>query len=224
MTDAVLAGVAVDPAPAPMPGDVTLKGHYGSVERLDAAKHGDALWAAMGGQNQIWAFIPAGTAFDEAGLKGYVAACEMNKERIFYAVIDGTGKAVGILSLMEIRPAMRVIEVGNIVYSPALQRTPLGTEAQYLIARYAIETLGYRRYEWKCDDRNEPSKRAARRFGFTYEGTLRQHMIVKGQNRDTAWYSILDSEWPARKSAFERWLALENFDRDGRQKTKLGAT
>jgi RimJ/RimL family protein N-acetyltransferase len=223
MSSVIPAGVAVDPTPAPMPGDVTLKGHYGSVARLDAAKHGDALWATMGGQNQIWAFIPAGMAFDEAGLKGYVAACEKSKERIFYAVIDGTGKATGFLSLMEIRPAMRVIEVGNIVYSPALQRTPLGTEAQYLIARYAIETLGYRRYEWKCDDRNEPSKRAAQRFGFTYEGTFRQHMIVKGQNRDTAWYSILDSEWPARRAAFERWLAPENFDRDGRQITRLGA-
>ena len=148
------AGVAVDPTPAPMPGDVTLKGGIGSVERLDAARHGAALWAAMGGQDQIWTFIPAGTAFDEAGFRRYIAACEKNKERIFYAVIDGGGNAVGILSLMEIRPAMRVIEVGNIVYSPALQRTPLGTEAQYLIARYAIETLGYRRYEWKCDDRN----------------------------------------------------------------------
>lgn len=223
MGGVIPAGVAVDPAPAPMPGDVTLKGRTGFLERLDAAKHGDALWAAMGGHDQIWAYIPAGTAFDEAGLKGYVAACASNRERIFYAVVDGGGKAVGFLSLMEIRPAMRVIEVGNIVYSPALQRTPLGTEAQYLIARYAIETLRYRRYEWKCDDRNEPSKRAARRFGFTYEGTFRQHMIVKGQNRDTAWFSILDSEWPARRAAFERWLAPENFDRDGRQKTRLSA-
>jgi RimJ/RimL family protein N-acetyltransferase len=224
MSGTVPAGVAVDPTPAPMPGNVVLKGRTGSVERLDAAKHGDALWAAMGGHDHIWTYIPAGTGFDETALKDYVAACEKNKERIFYAVTDGDGKAVGILSLMEIRPAMRVIEVGNIVYSPALQRTPLGTEAQYLIARYAIETLGYRRYEWKCDDRNEPSKRAARRFGFTYEGTFRQHMIVKGQNRDTAWYSILDSEWQARKAVFERWLAPENFDRDGRQKTRLGAT
>ena len=202
MSDAIPAGVAVDPTPAPLPGDVTLKGRHGFIERLNTARHGAALWAAMGGQDQIWTFIPAGTAFDEAGFRRYIAGCEKNTERIFYAVIDGRGNAVGILSLMEIRPAMRVIEVGNIVYSPALQRTPLGTEAQYLIARYAIETLGYRRYEWKCDDRNEPSKRAARRFGFTYEGTFRQHMIVKGQNRDTAWYSILDSEWPARKAAF----------------------
>jgi RimJ/RimL family protein N-acetyltransferase len=117
---------------------------------------------------------------------------------------------------------MRVIEVGNIVYSPALQRTPLATEAQYLIARYAFETLGYRRYEWKCNALNAASRRAAERFGFTYEGLFRQHMIVKGQSRDTAWFSMLDSEWPARKKAFERWLDPANFDRDGRQKTKLG--
>jgi RimJ/RimL family protein N-acetyltransferase len=216
-------GAAVDATPAPMPGAVTLKGRYGTVERLDAARHGPSLWTAMGGHDRIWTYIPAGKAFDEATFQAYITACERNPERIFYAAVDNSGNAVGILALMEIRPAMRVIEVGNIVYSPALQRTPLGTEAQYLTARYAIETLGYRRYEWKCDSNNAPSKRAAERYGFAYEGTLRQHMIVKGRNRDTAWYSILDSEWPARKAAFERWLAPENFDRDGGQKTKLGA-
>jgi len=216
------AGVAVDPTPAPMPGNVTLKGRWGSVERLDAAKHGDALWAAMGGQDQIWTYIPAGAAFDEAGLKGYIAACQKNKERIFYAVVDGAGKAVGILSLMEIRPANRVIEVGNIVYSPALQRTPLGTEAQYLLARYVFETLGYRRYEWKCNALNAPSRRAALRFGFSFEGILRQHMIIKGRSRDTAYFSMLDSEWPARKEAFENWLAPENFDASGAQRASLG--
>ena len=116
---------------------------------------------------------------------------------------------------MEIRPAMRVVEVGHIVYSPALQRTPLATEAQFLLMRYAFETLGYRRYEWKCNALNAPSRRAALRFGFKFEGLFRQHMIAKGRNRDTAWFSILDSEWPARKAAFERWLAPENFDSNG---------
>ena len=129
--------------------------------------------------------------------------------------------AVGLASLMEIRPAQRVIEVGQIIYSPALQRTPLGTEAQYLLMRYAFETLGYRRYEWKCNALNAPSRRAALRYGFAFEGIFRQHMIVKGRNRDTAWYSILDSEWPARKAAFERWLAPKNFDNKGRQKASL---
>jgi RimJ/RimL family protein N-acetyltransferase len=122
---------------------------------------------------------------------------------------------------MEIRPSMGVIEVGHILYSPALQRTPLGTEAQYLLARYAFETLGYRRYEWKCNALNAPSRRAALRYGFVFEGVLRQHMIAKGRNRDTAFFSMLDSEWPARKAAFERWLAPENFDGDGHQRTSL---
>ena len=215
-------GPAVDAAPALFPGSVTLRGRYGGIERLSAARHRSALWTAMRGHDTIWAYLPAGPFADQVEFDAYIAACEDNKERIFYAVIDAAGRAVGILSLMEIRPAMRVVEVGNIVYSPALQHTPLGTEAQYLIACYAFETLGYRRYEWKCNALNAASKRAAERFGFTYEGLFRQHMIVKGHSRDTAWFSILDSEWPARKAAFERWLAPENFDRDGRQKTKLG--
>ena len=160
---------------------------------------------------------------DDTGLAGYIEACEQNRQRIFYAVVDAQGQALGILSLMEIRPANRVVEVGNVVYAPALQRTPLSTEAQYLLARYAFEALRYRRYEWKCDALNAASRRAAERFGFTYEGTFRQHMIVKSRSRDTAWFAMLDGDWPARKAAFERWLAPENFDRDGRQKTRLGA-
>jgi RimJ/RimL family protein N-acetyltransferase len=215
-------GPAVDSAPALFPGTITLQGRHGTVERLSAERHRAALWTAMRGHDSIWTYLPPGPFPEQAEFDAYIAACEDNKERIFYAVVDAAGRAVGILSLMEIRPAMRVVEVGNIVYSPALQRTPLATEAQYLIARYAFETLDYRRYEWKCNALNASSKRAAERFGFTYEGQFRQHMIVKGRSRDTAWFAILDSEWPARKAAFERWLAPENFDRDGRQKTKLG--
>jgi RimJ/RimL family protein N-acetyltransferase len=124
---------------------------------------------------------------------------------------------------MRITPEMGVIEVGHIAYSPALQRTPLGTEAQFLLARYAFDTLGYRRYEWKCNALNAASRRAAERYGFTFEGIFRQHMIVKGKNRDTAWYSIIDTEWPARRAAFERWLAPENFDAQGRQKVSLSS-
>ena len=118
---------------------------------------------------------------------------------------------------------MRVIETGSIVYGPALQRTPLATETQYLLARYAFETLGYRRYEWKCDALNAPSRRAALRYGFTFEGIFRQHMIAKGRNRDTAYFSMLDTEWPSRKRNFERWLEPDNFDREGRQKVSLAA-
>ena len=122
---------------------------------------------------------------------------------------------------METRPAMRVIEMGNIVYAPSLQRTPAATEAQYLAAAYVFDTLGYRRYEWKCNALNAPSRRAALRLGFSFEGIFRQHMIVKGRNRDTAWYSMLDSEWPARKRAFERGLDPSNFDAEGRQRVGL---
>jgi RimJ/RimL family protein N-acetyltransferase len=140
-----------------------------------------------------------------------------------FAVIDrADNKAKGHLWLMEIRPAHGVFEVGFITYSPGLQRTRPATEAIYLCGDYGF-SLGYRRYEWKCNNRNEPSKRAALRYGFKYEGLFRQHQVVKGQNRDTAWYSIIDSEWPARKAAFERWLSPENFDRDGRQKQSLAA-
>jgi RimJ/RimL family protein N-acetyltransferase len=216
-------GPAVDATPAQFPGAVTLQGRFGTVERLDASRHASALWTAMRGHDAIWAYLPPGPFADPAEFNAYIAASEQNRERIFYAVLDDERRAIGFFSLMEIRPAMRVIEVGNVVYAPALQRTPLATETQYLLARYAFETLGYRRYEWKCNALNAASRRAAARFGFTFEGIFRQHMIVKGRSRDTAWFAMLDGEWPARKAAFERWLAPENFDSNGRQKKRLGA-
>ena len=139
-----------------------------------------------------------------------------------YAIADATsGVALGLAALMRVDPPNRVIEVGSIVYSHALQRTRGATEAMYLLARYAFDELGYRRYEWKCNALNAPSRAAALRLGFTFEGVFRQHMIVKGRNRDSAWFSMLDAEWPERKAAFERWLAPENFDLDGRQRTRL---
>jgi RimJ/RimL family protein N-acetyltransferase len=162
--------------------------------------------------------FPDGGAFAR-----WLADRETLQDPYYYAVVDAAGRAVGVSALMEIRPVMRVAEVGHIVYSPALQRTPLGTEAQYLLARYVFETLRYRRYEWKCNSLNAPSRRAAERYGFRFEGILRQHMIAKGRNRDTAYFSMLDGEWPARKAAFERWLAPENFDSNGRQKASLAA-
>jgi RimJ/RimL family protein N-acetyltransferase len=216
-------GPAVDATPAQFPGAVTLQGRFGTVERLDASRHASALWTAMRGHDAIWAYLPPGPFADPAEFNAYIAASEQNRERIFYAALDDERRAIGFFSLMEIRPAMRVIEVGNVVYAPALQRTPLATETQYLLARYAFETLGYRRYEWKCNALNAASRRAAARFGFTFEGIFRQHMIVKGRSRDTAWFAMLDGEWPARKAAFERWLAPENFDSNGRQKKRLGA-
>ena len=140
-----------------------------------------------------------------------------------YAIIDAQDCAIGYLTLLRINPPMRVIEVGHVLYSPTLQRTALGAETQYLLARYVFETLGYRRYEWKCNALNAASRRAALRYGFVYEGTFRQHMIAKGRNRDDAWFSMLDCEWPARKRNFELWLQPDNFDDEGGQKLSLAA-
>jgi RimJ/RimL family protein N-acetyltransferase len=216
-------GLPVDATPADWPGPVTLEGRYGRVEKI-AAKHAADLWTACSGHDHIWTYMSRYGPFpDAATFAQWVASRVPLKDPYSYAIIDAAGRAVGIAAMMEIRPDMRVIEVGHIVYSPALQRTPLGTEAQYLLARYAFETLRYRRYEWKCNALNAASRRAALRYGFTFEGILRQQIIAKGRNRDTAYFSMLDSEWPARKAAFERWLAPENFDADGRQRSRLGA-
>jgi len=216
-------GLPVDTTPAPRPGPVVLEGRYGRIEKLDAARDGASLWQAVKGQDALWPYMGYGPFADEAAFAAWLAERPNLEDPYSYAIIDTQGRAVGIATLMEIRPAMRVIEVGNIVYTPLLQRTPLGTEAQYLLAKYVFETLGYRRYEWKCNALNAPSRRAALRYGFTFEGIFRQHFIVKGRNRDTAWFSMLDAEWPARKAAFERWLEPANFDKDGRQKTSLAA-
>jgi RimJ/RimL family protein N-acetyltransferase len=207
--------------PRARPGDVALAGHYGSIEKLDPLRHGADLWAVFKGDPAIWDYMASGPfenakAFDE-WLKDRTAS----DDPYFYAILDQGGRALGIASLMRITPEMGVIEVGNIAYSSALQRTQLGTEAQCLLAAYAFDTLHYRRYEWKCNALNAASRRAAERYGFTFEGIFRQHMVVKGKNRDTAWFSITDREWPARKRAFERWLAPDNFDGEGRQKTRL---
>jgi RimJ/RimL family protein N-acetyltransferase len=216
-------GSPVDPAAAPRPGPMKLAGRYGSVLRLDARRDGSSLWQALRGDDGVWTYMSYGPFAAEVQFADWLAEREALSDPYSYAVLDRGGSAVGIVTLMSIRPDMRVIEVGNILYSPALQRTPLGTEIQYLLARYAFETLGYRRYEWKCDSFNAPSRRAAMRYGFIFEGIFRQHMIVKGRNRDTAWFSMIDSEWPGRKANFERWLAPENFDNEGRQKIRLTA-
>jgi RimJ/RimL family protein N-acetyltransferase len=215
-------GLRVDAKPAQRPGPVTLQGRYGRVEKLQAQRHAADLWAAFKGHDAIWTYMSTyGPFAGEADFRAWVPEREKLDDPYSYAVVDPTGRALGIATLMEIKPAMRVIEVGHIVYSPALQNTSLGTEAQYLLACYVFETLGYRRYEWKCNALNAASRRAALRYGFRFEGILRQHMIAKGRNRDTAYYSMLDSEWPACKAAFERWLAPETFENDGRQKTRL---
>ena len=212
-----------DPTPVPRPGPATLKGRYGRLEKL-GPEHAADLWGAFAGHDQVWTYIAADGPFATAAeFVPFIAKRAAADDPYAYAIIDPSDRAVGYLTLMRIVPEMRVIEVGHVLYSPALQRTLLGTETQYLLARYVFETLGYRRYEWKCDALNGASRRAALRYGFVYEGTFRQYMIAKGRNRDNAWFSMLDSEWPVRKLNFERWLAPENFDSEGRQKISLAA-
>ena len=215
-------GKLVDTTPAQRPGPVTLNGRYGRLEKLEP-RHAADLWRVFAGHDDVWAYIGDGPFSNETEFAEFIARRAAANDPYAYAIVEPNGRALGYLTLMEIRPEMRVIEVGNVLYSPQLQRTPLATEAQYLAARYAFETLGYRRYEWKCNALNAPSRRAALRYSFSFEGIFRQHVIVKGRNRDTAWYSMLDSEWPARKAAFERWLAPENFNAAGEQKLSLSA-
>lgn len=222
MTAELPVGEPVDPKPAQWPAGARLAGRFGRVEKLKADQHGRSLWVAVSGHDHIWTYMSGYGPFpDEMAFMEWLFTRERLEDPCSYAVADASGRALGIVTLMEILPAMRRIEVGHIVYAPALQGTALGTEAQYLLARYVFETLGYRRYEWKCNALNAASMRAAARYGFTFEGILRQHMIAKGRNRDTAYFSMLDSEWPARKAEFERWLAPENFDAAGLQKSRL---
>lgn len=216
-------GELADATPALKPSAVILRGRYGVIEKFEAKKHAASLWDAVKGDDALWTYMRFGPFADESAFVKFAEEMERREDPFAYAIIDNSSDVLGVATLMEIRPVSRVIEVGGIFYSKALRHTPLATEAQYLLMRYAFEELRYRRYEWKCDSLNAPSRRAAERFGFTFEGVFRQHMIIKGRNRDTAWFSVLDSEWPSRKHAFESWLAPENFDREGRQKKKLEA-
>ena len=224
MLDPQPIGPLVNPHPAKRPERVTLRGRAVTLVPLDAEAHAEALFhGANGGEkDRSWTYLFDGPYTDPEAFKASLAAKAQSTDPLFFAIIDNAkGEAVGYQTLMRIDPAHRTIEVGNILYTPAMQRTIGATEAQYLFAKYVFDTLGYRRYEWKCNNLNAPSKRAAGRFGFAFEGVFRQHMIVKGRNRDTAWYSMLDSEWPARRAAFERWLDPSNFDAAGRQKVSL---
>lgn len=208
--------------PASLPLPVVLEGRTVTLEPLDAARHAAALWAAVRGHDALWDWLPDGPYADEAAFRTAVAAKQAAAGFVFLAIVPKVGgTAAGYAALMRAEPAHGVVEVGNVLFSPGLQRTVAATEAVYLMARHVFEELGYRRYEWKCNALNEPSRRAALRFGFQLEGVFRQHMVVKGRNRDTAWFSMLDHEWPERKRAFEAWLAEGNFDGEGRQRKSL---
>jgi RimJ/RimL family protein N-acetyltransferase len=192
------------------------------LEPLDGTLHASDLWSGVYGHDEVWDWLADGPYASEAELKRALEEKQAGKNALFLAILSkANGRAEGYASYMRIDPIHGVIEVGNIMLTPSLQRTTAATEAMYLMARHVFEDLGYRRYEWKCNALNEPSRCAALRLGFTFEGIFRQHMVVKGRSRDTAWFSMLDDEWPAHKRAFESWLDPANFDEAGRQRQGL---
>lgn len=212
------------PQPARRPVRAVLEGTYVRLEPL-APAHADDLFAAASVPDAIqrYAYLPSYPPESVEAVRAWITAQQGLADPIVFAVVDkANGHAGGWQQLMRIVPEHGVIEIGYVYWGPKIAKTRLATEALYLFARHVFEDLGYRRFEWKCNDRNASSKRAAQRFGFTFEGVFRQHMIAKGENRDTAWFSMLDGEWPARKAGFERWLAPENFGPDGMQKERLG--
>ncbi|MDE3162064.1 MAG: GNAT family N-acetyltransferase [Acidobacteriota bacterium] len=210
--------------PVPLPRPASLHGRTVMLEPLDAELHAADLWDSVQGHDAVWQWLFDGPFDTESAFTADIHAKQAATDRIFYAFISAEiGAAAGYASFLRMEPAHGVIEVGNILLSPVLQRTTAATEAMYLMARHVFEDLGYRRYEWKCNAFNAPSRRAAQRLGFTFEGIFRQHMVVKGHSRDTAWFAMLDHEWPARKAAFEAWLDPSNFDAEGRQRTRLAA-
>ena len=206
------------------PARAPIEGRYVRLEPLDPARHGDDLYesARAPGAEDRFRYLPETVPADRAAMDAWLEKSAALSDPLFFAVIDkATGRAEGRQALMRIDPAHGVIEIGNILWGPAMARSRLATEALYLFASLAFDTLGYRRFEWKCNDLNAPSKRAAERFGFSFEGIFRQHLVIKGANRDTAWFSIIDGEWPALKAGYEAWLSPENFDEAGRQKSPL---
>lgn len=206
----------VELAPAQLPGGV-LEGTYCRLEPLSAQLHSVALFQAFEGHNSLWTYMPHGPFDTEDSYREWIDSRERKTDPFFYAIIDlETQQATGVASYLRIDPIARTVEVGWITYSPELQRSRIATEAMYLMMRNAFD-MGYRRYEWKCNALNETSRKAALRLGMTYEGTFRQATVVKGRNRDTAWFAILDSEWPAMRANFEAWLQESNFDHNGYQ-------
>jgi RimJ/RimL family protein N-acetyltransferase len=217
--------------PRPRPDVQTLTGSYCRLERLDPARHADDLFTADQADTDgtSWTYLPYGPFADRADYTTWIIDAAAQPDPYFFAVVDTeepsptSGRPIGVLSLLRVQPEAGSIEVGHIHFSPALQHRRAGTEAHYLLGTYVFDQLGYRRYEWKCDALNEPSRRAADRLGFQFEGIFRQSQVVKGRNRDTAWYAIIDAEWPRVREAFRAWLAPDNFDTQGRQHSALQA-
>jgi RimJ/RimL family protein N-acetyltransferase len=201
-----------------------MQGRYVRLEPLDADRHSTDLWTAVRGHEEVWTWLSDGPYYSEADLHRALVEKQASTSALFFAIIPpGTPpSAAGYASYMRMEPAHGVIEVGNILLSLGLQRTRAATEAMYLMASHIFDDLGYRRYEWKCNACNEPSRRAALRLGFSFEGIFRQHMVIKDRNRDTAWFAMVDHEWPERKAAFGKWLQPDNFDANGNQIRRLG--
>ena len=217
--------VSTDPARRPA-SDIVLEGRHVVLSRLDPERDAEPLYRrlAEGDLDRLYLYLFPPAPRDPATFRAQLDAMAAAADPFALAIRDrASGETLGHATYMRIEPAHRVIEVGNILFAPALQRSPAATEAMYLMARHAFEDLGYRRYEWKCNALNAPSRRAAARYGFGYEGTFRRHMIVKGRSRDTAWFSMTDEDWPARRAAFQRWLDPSNFDGAGRQRASLSA-
>ena len=212
----------LDWTPVALPCPVTLRGRSVTLEPLDAARHAASLWRDVHGHDELWRWMPDGPYVSEPDLRQALHAKQTAQNTVFLAIVPAeTGLAAGYASYMRMEPAHGVIEVGNILLGPSLQRTTAATEAMFLMAGHIFDGLGYRRYEWKCNAENEPSRRAALRVGFKFEVIFRQHMVVKGRNRDTAWFAMLDHEWPARQRAFTAWLEPGNFDNAGKQRKTL---
>jgi len=212
-----------DWSPRQRPPRTPMEGRFCRIEPLDR-RHAAGLFAANAEdtEGRIWTYLPYGPFASLEPFQGWVEAMARGEDPLFHAILDrASGRALGVASYLRIDPPVGVIEVGHINYAPALQRRPAATEAMYLMMRRVFDELGYRRYEWKCDALNAPSRAAAERLGFRHEGLFRQATIYKGRNRDTAWYSILDREWPALRDAFERWLDPGNFEAAGQQRKSL---
>jgi RimJ/RimL family protein N-acetyltransferase len=208
----------------PRPQRIVLDGRYARLEPLDAGRHESELLqsALEPGADIRFRYLFEETPGDAVVFRSWIEKAARSDDPLFFAVINKkTGRAEGRQALMRIDPVHGVIEIGNILWGPAIARTRVATEALYLFAEYVFDTLGYRRFEWKCNDRNEPSRRAALRFGFTFEGIFRQHMVTKGENRNTAWFAMTDGDWSLAKNAYQAWLRPENFHDDGQQKAGL---
>jgi len=202
----------------------TLLGRYCRVEPVDVERHVEDLYQAYSAapDGRDWTYLLAGPFDHLAAYRAYLTRIAALSDPLHYAVIDlASGKALGTLSLMRIDPANGVIEVGSITFSPALKQTRIASEAIFLLIQHAFDDLGYRRFEWKCDSLNAPSRAAALRFGFTFEGIFRQAIVYRGRSRDTAWFSIIDGEWPVLREGFTQWLATRNFDAQGQQIERL---